>query len=189
MVNGISARRNHPAPVGQELSAEFFRIDQGGTAEVQVNRFANVPARVAMSRRNTSARLWASLDEASDLLARHPGGIGGADQRADRRAGDGDGLPAHSPSASSTAICASPRAAATKREREALCHRAPASLAKSQAVRQAGAPAAPWRRRSHWWRCHRARGRRYPAESPPDGRNCSEIDRQMGTGSRPVRAT
>ena len=126
--------------VGQELSAEFFRIDQGGTAEAHAEQVCKrAGARGDEPAEHVRAVVGEPDDEATDLLARHPGGIGGADQRADRRAGDGDGLPAHFVERFEHRDMREPaRAAAAKREREALRHRAPASRAKSQAVAASG---------------------------------------------------
>src|SRR5262249_57655586 len=75
--------------------------------------------------------------------ARPPRRIGGADQRADRGAGDGGGLLAHVVERFEHRDMREPaRAAAAERKGEALRHRAPASHANSQAL-TASAPTTP----------------------------------------------
>src|SRR5262249_12759341 len=82
--------------IRQELLAEFFRVDQRGAAEAQVEEIG----KRARARRDQAAEDFRAVvsernDEAADFPARHPRRVGGADQRADRGAGDGGGLLGH----------------------------------------------------------------------------------------------
>ena len=80
----------------QELRAEFFRVELRRLAEGAGEQIAER----AGARGNEAAPDFARVmgdgdDVAADVLGAHAGRIGGADQRADRGAGDGGGLDAH----------------------------------------------------------------------------------------------
>ena len=80
----------------QELRAEFFRVELCRLAEGAGEQIAER----AGARGNEAAPDFARVvgdgdDVAADVLGAHAGRIGGADQRADRGAGDGGGLDAH----------------------------------------------------------------------------------------------
>src|SRR5262249_44047845 len=78
-------------------------------------------------------------DEAADVAARHARRIGGADQRADRGAGDGDRFPTHLVEPLEHGeVGAAARAAGPEREGEAPAHNAPASRANAQARAASG---------------------------------------------------
>ena len=126
--------------VGQELLAEFFRVNQRGAAEAQVEEIGKrARARRDQAAKNFGAVMGERDDEAADLPARHPRRVGGCDQGADGGAGDGGGLLAHIVERFQHRDVGEPaRAAAAEREGETLCHRAPASRANSQALTASG---------------------------------------------------
>src|SRR6266446_6987296 len=125
---------------GQELLAEFFRVDQRGAAEAQVEEIGKrARARRDQAAKNLGAVMGERDDEAADLPARHPRRVGGCDQGADRGAGDGGGLLAHVVERFQHRDVGEPaRAAAAEREGKSLRHRAPASRANSQALTASG---------------------------------------------------
>ncbi len=78
---------------GQKLGAEFFRVElrrlTEGTGE-QVGQRAG--ARGDQPARDLAAVMRQRDDVATNILAAHAGGVGGANKRADRGAGDGGWL-------------------------------------------------------------------------------------------------
>jgi hypothetical protein len=96
-----------------------------------------LPARERIMRRMTSVRLCAILDGvAAHLAAAHAGGVAGADDRADRRAGDGDRLHPHLVQRlGDDDVGEAARPAAAERQCDRL-HRAPASREAPGRLRQ-----------------------------------------------------
>ena len=157
---------------GQKLRAEFLGVELRRLAEgagEQVGQRAG--ARGDQPARDLGAVMRQRDDVAADVLAAHAGGISGADQRADRGAGDGGGLYAQFVERLDHRDMREPaRAAAAERERKRL--HAPAPARTPRPWRRAGRTNRLWRRQRRWSRCRRARGRRCPAGSRRGGRNC-----------------
>ena len=126
--------------LGQELLAEFFRVHQRGAAKAEVEQVGEgAGARRDEAAKDLGAVMRQHDDEAADLLAGHPRRIGGADQRADRGAGDGGGPRTHLVERFEHGDMREPaRAAAAERKGKASAHRAPASRANSQASTASG---------------------------------------------------
>ena len=107
---------------GQELLTEFLGVDLRSVAE----RSGEKIGERARARRDEPAHCFAAVvreadDVAANILAANPCRIGGADQRADRGAGDGDRLHAHLVERFDHRDMRQPtRTAATEREREGL---------------------------------------------------------------------
>ena len=82
--------------VGQELEAEFFRVHQRRLAEGAGEKLRQrAGARLHQPPPDLAGIVGERDYIMADILAAHAGRIGGADQRADRGAGDGDGFDPH----------------------------------------------------------------------------------------------
>src|SRR5262249_54809749 len=119
---------------------EFFRVDQRGAAQADIEQVGEgAGAGRDQATEDLGAVVGEREDEAANILARHAGGIGGPDQRADRGAGDGGGFAAHLVDRLEHRDMREPaRATAAQCKREALAHRAPASRAYCQALTASG---------------------------------------------------
>ena len=92
-VSGMcSAEKSSGTCFGQELRAEFLRIEPRRRRNPPAKRSASLPARALHQPAPHLAAIMRERDHVvADVLAAHAGRIGGADQGADRGAGDGGG--------------------------------------------------------------------------------------------------